>query len=137
MKKRPVYKNQTVTVMPFDYPVTFVVADSVDDFIAWKFPTMEPTSQAAAHVYLGKHSWVVLPRGADINSIVHEVWHAARRAHIYVHAELENEVMAYTLGWLVETAVKFLWKCDSTYRNNSADMVKRNSLTKRKKGSSL
>jgi hypothetical protein len=57
----------------------------------------------------GLHSWSAdkaqsyLFLGADARpcTIAHESWHAVRRMLLFCGAELENEVVAYHLGYLV------------------------------------
>jgi hypothetical protein len=46
----------------------------------------------------------------DANGIVHECYHAVSRMFCYIGAEFEEEVFAYTLGYLVEKVTDFIKK---------------------------
>lgn len=109
------FKKQSIIVVPYAYKVNFVVTGDVNRYVDWKHPELSGTKQLACHIYEGAESWIVLPEKASIDTIVHEVWHCVRRIMMYIHAELENEVIAYLMGWMTEKVVQFLWKNDPGY----------------------
>jgi hypothetical protein len=49
----------------------------------------------------GSYSYLFLRFNANPSVIAHEAWHCIRRMMVYCGAELENEVVAYHLGYLV------------------------------------
>lgn len=56
------------------------------------------------------YSAIFLPYGANISSVVHESWHVIRRMMEYLGIELDNETVAYHLGYLTEKVYNFLRK---------------------------
>lgn len=66
-------------------------------------PVDGSTDYFALHSYGTKsRSYIFLPVIANINDKVHECFHAIFRMHNYKGIGLNNESMAYHLGWLVE-----------------------------------
>lgn len=53
-------------------------------------------------------TYMFLPFTSDAGDVAHECWHVVKRMLEYVGAELENEVVAYHLGFLVRQAHKTL-----------------------------
>lgn len=52
-------------------------------------------------------SMLIFDINAPCGIIAHECWHAIRRMIVFHGGELENEVVAYHLGYLVEQVCKF------------------------------
>lgn len=49
----------------------------------------------------GSYSYLFISPDALPSTIAHEAWHCIRRMMVHCGAELENEVVAYHLGYLV------------------------------------
>jgi hypothetical protein len=116
------------------YKVKIVVTENVSDFIEERFPSVaDATGEGAAHIYeIGFESWIILPEDASISTIVHECWHCVHRIMKKIGAELENEVVAYTLGWLTEVATDFLYSTPGYQKKAKEFLKKKIDKTKRK-----
>jgi hypothetical protein len=51
---------------------------------------------------------IILPFRPDMGMIAHECWHCVRRLLRYIGAELDNEVVAYHLGYAVNVVYEFV-----------------------------
>ena len=113
-KKNKIYKKKVLlpqysTTGNEEYTITIVVTDDVDAYCNKVFPAANAEGGGAAHVYKHFESHIVLPFDSSIGTVVHECWHAVYRIMKSIGAELENEVVAYTLGWLTELVTGFLY----------------------------
>jgi len=66
------------------------------------------TQGLAVHDTDAPFSFIFLPHNASVGDIAHESWHAVRRMMEYVGAELDNEAVAYHLGYMVQEIFKFV-----------------------------
>ncbi len=139
-EKLKTYKKKLVlpqysTVSNEPYTVLLVVTDNVNEYVEKSFPNLSDTKQGACHVYRNYESHIILPFDASISTVVHECWHCVYRIMKTIGAELENEVVAYTLGWITEQATDFLYSTPE-YKKLAVEQLKKlNSkkpLTKRK-----
>lgn len=64
------------------------------------------TDALAIHVSGEGRSFVFFKHGVTVGTIAHEAWHVVRHVLTYIGAELENEVVAYHLGYLVNEIVR-------------------------------
>ena len=95
-----------VTFDAFDYLVRVTFTDDVVaarvkiDSIVGKYPG---GPAGAIHSWADDNpvSYLFLPYDARPSTIAHECWHVVRQMLRICGAELENEVVAYHLGWLV------------------------------------
>ena len=55
--------------------------------------------------------WLVFGFDPSNSTVAHECWHAIHRMFRYAGAELENEAVAYHLGYLVRRVTRLLIKC--------------------------
>ena len=55
-------------------------------------------------------TYIIFPFGASVGSIAHECWHAVRKMLLHLNAKLDNEVVAYHLGYLVNQVYRIVWK---------------------------
>jgi hypothetical protein len=67
----------------------------------------ENTEAAAVHLEDASATYLLLNPNADSGTVAHESWHAIRRMLTYCGAEIENETVAYHLGFLVGAVAKF------------------------------
>jgi hypothetical protein len=109
MKKIKSTKKK-VEFSAFDYTVHIVLTEDVLAYAKrrWKGVPFRP-AQALHVVPKGTDSsWLLLPYNPTAGEIAHEAWHAVRRMLDDCEAELENEVVAYHLGYLVNVAYSFV-----------------------------
>lgn len=66
----------------------------------------EDTDALAIHVKNVSFSYIFLPHNARPGTIAHESWHVVRRMFEHVGADLEDEMVAYHIGYLVDQIVK-------------------------------
>lgn len=57
-----------------------------------------------------KQSFIFLMPDCDVDSLVHECWHVVYRMMDYFGASLEDEVVAYHLGYLTQQVYDFVKK---------------------------
>jgi hypothetical protein len=55
-------------------------------------------------------SIIIFPAEADMDTIAHESYHAIRQMLVSRDAELDNEVVAYHLGYLVNKVFDLVWE---------------------------
>jgi hypothetical protein len=46
-------------------------------------------------------SFIIVTPKSDVGDVAHEVWHAVRKVFEWTGAELENEMVAYHIGYLM------------------------------------
>ena len=63
------------------------------------------------------HTHIFMPFGVTDNTIAHECWHAVFEMFDYVAAGLDNESVAYHLGYLVEQVYDFKRKVQHVSKN--------------------
>ena len=63
---------------------------------------------AGLAVHADTLSFVFLPYSASVGSIAHESWHVVRRMMEHAGVELDNEAVAYHLGFLVNKIFRFV-----------------------------
>lgn len=116
---------QYATMHGKGYEIHIVVTDDVDAYIRSKHPTLADDNAGAMHVWQGFESWIVLPNDASISSVVHECWHCVYRIFKQIKADgLDNETVAYTLGWLTEQATDFLYSTPE-YQKKAEEFLKK------------
>jgi hypothetical protein len=105
-------KKKTVDMGPMHYRVHLVMTDDVlkarrkIDSLVGEYDG-EPV--LAMHSYDDEdmeQSWIILPHRANPGLIAHEVFHAVMRIFRCMNAEMEEEVFAYTLQFLVKEVIK-------------------------------
>jgi hypothetical protein len=100
----PVFDNYAVHIEK-----TSDIMKSMEKYPATKH--VEPgehTEAITVHVADDPCSYIFLPHNAAVGTIAHEAWHVVRRMLEYVGADLENENVAYHLGFLVNRIFKFI-----------------------------
>lgn len=115
MKKVKIYFTDVVFPVYGNYQVRVVfTSDIVRAMLKWAetracAENVESSDLAhAIHVEDRPKSYIFLPRDADAGCIVHECWHVIRRMLVdWCGAELENEIVAYHLGYLTKKVVDF------------------------------
>ena len=56
------------------------------------------------------HCYMFLPSGASVRTIAHECWHVVKTMMDYTGIKLENEVVAYHMGYLTQKVYDFVQK---------------------------
>ncbi len=104
--------RKCVIVNPiFYYDMVIVVTDDFEAAAKKLKISVDTDSQAEAlHVFAHCEgtSFILLHPKADIGVVVHEVWHAVRRLLEYINAGLDNEIVAYLLGYYTRHVVEIL-----------------------------
>lgn len=65
------------------------------------------TTGLAIHVRDDAHSFLFIYHKSNAGTIAHESWHVVRRMMEFADVDLENEVVAYHLGYLVNQVTDF------------------------------
>ena len=73
------------------YPQTKNIPDA-DDF--------NRNESCAVHLNDEPFSFIFLPYNASVGTVAHESWHVIQRMMKYMGVDVENEVVAYHLGYL-------------------------------------
>ena len=96
------------------YSVKIVFSTDINDSIKTQFPEetkFNGTSTDACHMFRSDEpepeSFLFFPFTANASTIGHECWHAVRRMLLFAGTDLENETVAYHLGWLIGEVTKF------------------------------
>ena len=66
------------------------------------------TEACAIHICDEPFSFIFLPYNANVGSIAHEAWHVIRQIMEHTNVELDNEAVAYHLGYLTDGIFKFV-----------------------------
>lgn len=96
------YRVYIVITWDFKMAVKKIFQDN-----SWE--TIKPNARALA-CHRDNRTYVFFKPDADAAEIAHEMWHAVRRMLDYIGADLENEVVAYNLEYLVAQGVSVLKK---------------------------
>lgn len=94
-----------------DYKVKIVLTHDLDKALkSFKHTTDvesggETTGGIAIHVNEERLSYIFIPYGSSTGSMAHEAYHAVRHMLDECSIELENEVVAYHLGYLMNEIV--------------------------------
>lgn len=110
MKKKPVnYFIKTVELPVWHWTVQIVFTDNViayGEHRGWKAEKEQTVNAITLFFDDSLTSVLVFGNNPSPGTIAHEVWHAVRRMLTHMGAELDNEVVAYHLGYLVEEVYK-------------------------------
>lgn len=109
-------KLHKLDIAPFNYEVNIVLTENIADSRIKRNRTLgsvskdDLTGTVALHcaVHDKPISYIFLPFESDIGYVAHECFHCVWRIMKFIGAEHENEVMAYTLGYLVRQATRFI-----------------------------
>jgi hypothetical protein len=119
MAKKNKYKERvkTIDLKPFPYDVKLVVTDSIietekqirtnNNDLCTKAKADESTGAMAMYSVHSRKMYILMPYACDIGYIAHEVWHIVRALLTSVGATLDNEVVAYYIGWLTREAARW------------------------------
>lgn len=93
----------------FHYDIYVVVAKDFA-YAAKKLDLISPpTDSEAFHAFSNEgKSHLYFHPNAKPSTVVHEVWHAVRRQLNWIGAELDNEVVAYMLGYYTRHVLDIL-----------------------------
>lgn len=113
MKKHIEHKT-FIPIPIYNYRIYVVVTNDVSRSLTKWYSKIgqENTDDtgAAFHLYLHgtPECTLILPRRADIGTVVHECWHAVHRMFKWVDIPVENETVAYTLGYVCGEVGRFV-----------------------------
>jgi len=66
------------------------------------------THAIAVHIANEPFTFIFLPYNVSVGTIAHEAWHAIRRMMEYMDVDLDNETVAYHLGYSVDKIFNFV-----------------------------
>ena len=92
------------------YRVYIVMTDDLQKSYDGRiFEERDLSNSDALSVGLREHanSVIFLKRGCSAGDVAHESWHTVRRILLLIGAELEDEIVAYLLDYLVNEITKF------------------------------
>ena len=98
-----------------DYRVHVIVTDDLQKSRDARFDNAQSTEGLDAcccSVLNGHASCIFLQKEASSGTIAHEAWHAVYKMFRQIGAELEEEMVAYHLGYLVDEIMAFVWHDD-------------------------
>jgi hypothetical protein len=109
-------KKEVIPNPIFHYDIIVVVTDDYN--AAVKKLELELSHEGygeetkAVHIFIPDNgeSYLLFHKNADAGTVVHEVWHAVRRMLEYIGAGLDNEVVAYMLGYYTRVVLDILKK---------------------------
>lgn len=119
MKARKGYKLYQIDLDIWHYRVYIVFAKDMEaaakdlKLTGDHSPDFFETAGAACfHVRGDGTTYMFFPEKNKVNAsdVAHEAWHVTRRLLKYVDAELDNETVAYHIGFLVRTIMKLAGK---------------------------
>jgi hypothetical protein len=93
-----------------NYHVRLVFSNDLAKSAKGRLGHMPADHAADAFVYHptdGAQSYMFLPMHAGEGTIAHEAWHVVHKIFGYVGAEMDNENVAYHLGWLIKEIYDF------------------------------
>ena len=112
-------KIKTLDLKPFPYDLKFIVTSSVMESERKLRAKLKDHSPAKSNARTGAMAmydrnlttmYIIMPYKCDVGYIAHESWHIVRALLTYVNATLDNEVVAYYLGWITREATRFNFK---------------------------
>jgi len=98
-----------------NYTVRVIVSDKLANAVS-KYPGLkefaEDYSDKEARVFTceSHHCYMFLPTDACVRTIVHECWHVMKAMMVYVGIKLDQETVAYHLGYLTQKVYDFVNK---------------------------
>jgi hypothetical protein len=104
-------RSLNLTVQPFGYRVKVIVSNNVHLSAHKRIPGIQiDDSWAACHCGITNQlvSFIFLPSNVTAGTIAHEVFHCTWHIMRQIGADHENEVMAYTLSYLVDEIAHFV-----------------------------
>lgn len=112
--KKFIFRKTCVPIPTLNYDVYVIVTN--DFFKASRKLNHEEhdeswygsTGAVALHTIDKGESFILLKPNASVDHVVHEAWHVIRRMFEWISAELENEMVAYHLGYLVQHTYNIL-----------------------------
>lgn len=113
--------KKTVEFPAFGYTVHVVLTDDVLGYAKrrWKGVPFYPADGLHVSVKGENVSWVLLEFNPLAGNIAHESWHAVRKMLDSCDAELESEVVAYHIGYLVNVIFTFMMDTKDKEKKNA------------------
>lgn len=107
-KSKPKERVKRLKLPAFlDYKITVVLTDNVAKTSERTF--RDTDAGQAMHFWKHGESTLIFPHKPEAGIIAHECWHCIFRLFKFAGAEIENEIAAYHLGWLVDQVSTFAY----------------------------
>jgi hypothetical protein len=122
------YEQQIKFPVFADYTIHVIFTDSIARSRKGRYGTEGAAEGAAAmsSVAVGGHGHLFFKRENSAGIIAHEAWHAIYRMFEYLGSELDNEMVAYHLTYLVDKILSFLahiefWESNQSSRKQATN----------------
>lgn len=119
MKLKERIKTLTIPTL-LNYRIDIIVTNDLvktrDKILKYNdVPTPSNADFGAMHIFIKKSkladSYLLFPEKSDVNTISHECWHCIRHLfYDWTGAELDHEMVAYHLAYLVQEVYNFVVK---------------------------
>lgn len=141
-KKKLKEKTKVIDLKPFPHQLKLVVTNdllasekkirALYNDACTKPASNSTTGALAMHSRGTRTMYILMPYTCDIGYIAHEVWHIVRALLTFAGAALENEVVAYYIGWLTREAAVFNYTVSGQFdRAEARAKAKRAKLDKK------
>jgi len=119
-------RARTFVIPLFDYSVTVVVTNDIQASVDKHLPGVEVDGMThACHcgVTNNMQSFIFLPTTASAGTIAHESFHCVWQLVQQIGAEPDNEVIAYTLSYLVNRITGMVGEARPKQRHKSVPVA--------------
>lgn len=111
-------RRKTITFPAFlDYRVVIILTTdkkkTYEKFMKMSDVLPNDYNFTALHIFIGeeKTSYLIFtPKDSDPGTVAHECWHCLKQICSWLGAKVENELIAYHLGYLVNEVYSFIHK---------------------------
>lgn len=95
-----------------DYKVSLIVTTNLHESMKRRHIPFEPNDShtSGLHSFGGGNSTIMVTENAAIKTIAHECWHAVREIFSWTEAKMDNELVAYCLGYLTEQLYNLVYR---------------------------
>lgn len=116
------YRKGRVEIPTFHWSIDIVVTREVVEYAkhrGWRSNGKESTT-SGMNLFFDEDllSVIIIQPDANAGTVAHEAWHCVRRMLLHMGADLDNEVVAYHLGYLVNKITDFKKKVTYQRRKN-------------------
>lgn len=112
--KKIMHRKLKLTIPTFNWDFEIVLTKNIIPYaksVGYEENKDDGTT-TALHMYYSDEmkSIIILNPNPKAGTVAHECWHAVRRMLLHTGCELDNEVVAYHLGYLVQQVHDFVKK---------------------------
>lgn len=105
----PIFSNYTMVIVVTEEKSLMPTVSYISDRDFNREPDLSPTCDACTMRARHGHTYIMFTKDATLGTIAHEAWHAIyHMLKDFAGAELEDETVAYHLGYLVDQISQFI-----------------------------